>query len=117
MVMSLLITTIKQLILTIFLHNLVIDDSSASLPTSNPVNLPMLNNIVVHDEEVLDQVKFLDCNKSYGPDVISPRFLKMAGASIVKPLTLLFNASITKGMFPCNWKKANVLPLHKKSSK
>ena len=38
----------------------------------------------------------------------------MAGASIVKPLTLLFKASISKGMFPC---KANVLPLHKKSSK
>ena len=100
-----------------FAKSSVIDDSSASLPISNPINLPILNNIVVHDEEVLDQIKFLDSNKSYGPVGISPRFLKMAGASIVKPLTLLFNASLSKGMFPCNWKKANVLPLHKKSSK
>ena len=101
----------------IFAKSSVIDDSSASLPISNPVNLPMLNNIVAHDEEILDQIKFLDCNKSYGPNGISPTFLKMAGASIVEPLTLLFNASLKNGMFPCNWEKANVLPLHKKSSK
>ena len=100
-----------------FSKSSVIDDSSTSLPISNPVNLPMLNNIAVHDKEVLNQIKFLDCNKSYGADGISPRFLKMAGASIVEPLTLLFNASLNNGMFPCNWKKANVLPLHKKSSK
>ena len=41
----------------------------------------------------------------------------MAGASLVKPLTLLFNPSLSNGIFPSNWKKVNVLPLHKKSSK
>ena len=65
----------------------------------------------------MDQIKILDCNKSYGPDSISPRFIKMAGLSLVKPLTLLFNTSLSNGIFPSNWKKVNVLPLHKKSSK
>ena len=43
-----------------FSKSAVIDDSSASLPISNSVNLPVLNNIVVHDEEVLNQIKLED---------------------------------------------------------
>ena len=41
----------------------------------------------------------------------------MSGQSLVKPLTKLFNMSLQQGIFPSIWKKANVLPLHKKSSK
>ena len=48
----------------------------------------MLSDIVVREEEVLEQIKISDCNKSYGPDGISPRFIKMAGVSLVIPLTL-----------------------------
>ena len=100
-----------------FTQSSVVDDTSASIPSLNAEPVPMLSDIVVQEEEVLDQIKILDCNKSYGPDSISPRFIKMAGLSLVKPLTLLFNTSLSNGIFPSNWKKANVLPLHKKSSK
>ena len=64
-----------------------------------------------------DQIKILNVNKAYGPDGLSPRFIKMSGQSLVKPLTKIFNMSLENGIFPSNWKKANVLPLHKKSSK
>ena len=99
-----------------FTQSFVVDDTSASILSLNAEPVPMLSDIVVQEEEVLDQIKILDCNKSYGPDGISPRFIKMAGLSLVKPLTLLFNTSLGNGIFPSNWKKANVLPLHKKSS-
>ena len=94
-----------------------INESSGSLPSNADCKVNKLNEIEVQDFEVFDQIKFLDCNKSYGPDGISPKFIKMAGQTIVRPLTKLFNMSLSQGIFPSNWKKANVLPLHKKSSK
>ena len=41
----------------------------------------------------------------------------MSEQSLVRPLTKLFNLPLSKGIFPSNWKKANILPLHKKLSK
>ena len=99
-----------------FTQSSVVDDTSASIPSLIAKPILMLSDIVV-EEDVLDQMKVLDCNKLYGPDGISPRFIKMAGVSLVKSLTLLFNISLSNRIFPSNWKKANVLPLHKKSSK
>jgi hypothetical protein len=43
--------------------------------------------------------------------------LKEAGPSIAYSLTKLINLSLTTGMFPNEWKKANVLPLFKKGDK
>ena len=45
----------------------VVGDTSASIPSLNAEPVPMLSDIVVQEEEVLDQIKILDCNKSYGP--------------------------------------------------
>ena len=42
-------------------------------------------------EEVLNQIRILNGNKSYGPDAISPKFIKIADNFLVKPLTRLFN--------------------------
>ena len=79
------------------------------LPSLITEPIPMLNNIVVQEEEVFDQIKILDCNKSYGPDGISPRFIKIAGASLVKSLTILFNILLSNGIFPSNWKKSKCI--------
>jgi hypothetical protein len=57
----------------------------------------------------------LNPNKAYGPDGISPRILKEARPAITKVLTRIFNLSITKGIFPALWKRANVLPIFKKA--
>ena len=61
-----------------------------------------------------DQISLLDVNKSYGPDNISPKFIKEARFTVVPALVKLFNLSLTKCVFPASWKKANVIPLHKK---
>ena len=34
-----------------------------------------------------------------------------------KPLKMVFKFCIIKGEFPSDWKKANVVPVHKKSDK
>ena len=76
----------------------------------------ILDSITV-SEEVLDQIRILNGNKSYEPDGISPKFIKIADILLVKPLTRLFNLSLSLGKVPNLWNQANVIPLRKKESK
>ena len=94
-----------------------LDDSSAYLPNDDSPKCNILDQILVSEEDVKDQIRLLDGNKSYGPDGISPKFIKLASFSLVKPLTKLFNLSLNKGKVPKLWKQANVVPIHKKDSK
>ena len=43
--------------------------------------------------------------------------VKMCNKTLVYPLKLIFKASIQEGVFPDCWKKANVVPIHKRKSK
>ena len=40
--------------------------------------------------------------------------LKICGESTSKPLEIIFKSCIEKGQFPNEWKKASVVPVHKK---
>ena len=59
----------------------------------------------------------LDPNKAYGDAMIRIRMLKICGSSIYKPLQLIFRSCIENGIFPSEWKKANVVPVRKRSNK
>ena len=43
--------------------------------------------------------------------------LKICDSSIIKPLVIIFNTSLKSGIFPSAWKKANIIPIHKKGDK
>ena len=43
--------------------------------------------------------------------------LNICGDSISKPLEIIFKSCSEKGQFPNEWKKANVVPVHKKGDK
>ena len=43
--------------------------------------------------------------------------IKMCDESIVFPLKLIFESALKFGVYPDKWKKANVIPVHKKESK
>ena len=43
--------------------------------------------------------------------------LKICGESTSKPLQNIFKSYIEKGQFPNGWKKASVVPVHKKGDK
>ena len=43
--------------------------------------------------------------------------LKICDSAIVKPLTILSKNCISLGIFPDNWKKSNICPIHKKGDK
>ena len=63
-------------------------------------------------------MKTLDVNKAHGHDKVSRKMLKLQNdESIVKPLSIIFNNCKLKKTFPNFWKKANVVPIHKKGEK
>ena len=43
--------------------------------------------------------------------------IRMCDDSLVFPLKLIFEACLRQGVFPAVWKRANVVPVHKKNSK
>ena len=49
--------------------------------------------------------------------MISTRMLKICGKSIIKPLLINCKKCLEKVCFPNKWKKANVVPVHKKNDK
>ena len=43
--------------------------------------------------------------------------IKMCDTSVVEPLCLIFEKCLETGVYPSFWKKANVIPVHKKNSR
>ena len=52
--------------------------------------------------------------KAHGCDDLSINKIKICDIEIVKPLYLIYMKCVETGRFPFSWKKANVLPIHKK---
>ena len=61
--------------------------------------------------------KNLNPEKAHGWDNISIRMIKLCGKAIVDPLQILFLSFLEEGVYPDDWKKSNVVPIHKKESK
>ena len=73
-----------------------------------------LSNVDFRVEDIKN-INKLDSNKAHGDDLISIRMLKSCNKSICKPLSIIFKSCLTEGIFPFEWKKANVVPIHKKT--
>ena len=57
-----------------------------------------------------------DSNKAHGDNIISICMLKLCDKSICKPLNIIFKSCLTHSIFPTEWKKANAVPIHKKTA-
>ena len=76
-----------------------------------------LTDVAIKRDEVLRLIRALDSKKAGGCDNISVHMIKICDASIVEPLCLIFEKSLETGMYPSVWKKANIIPVHKKDSR
>ena len=74
----------------------------------------LLDNLNFSDNDIEKIIQNVDASKAHGHDKTSIRMIKMCGKSICKPLQLVFNQCIDTGSFPLEWKKANIVPIHKK---
>ena len=91
-----------------------IDNSS-----SNPSNISFeteesLSTFEIVSGDVVKIIRLLDPNKAHGHDEISIRMIKICSSLISKPLAILFRNCLESECFPKEWKKANIVPAHKK---
>ena len=62
-------------------------------------------------------LKSLDPNKVHDHNKICTRMLQLCGNSICRPLELIFQQAMESGSFLSEWKKENLVPIHKKDDK
>ena len=53
-------------------------------------------------------------NKAYDYDSISIKMLKLSNAFIIRHFTIIFQGCLKSGRYPDDWKKKNIVSIHKK---
>ena len=66
---------------------------------------------------VIKTILGMSNKKSTGVDNISMIMIKMAVPTIVPSLTHIFNRSLSERVFPSNWKRSKIIPIHKSGDK
>ena len=62
-------------------------------------------------------ISSLQSKTSHGHDGLTNKLLKELKPALIPPLCILFNMSLTNGIFPDIYKKSDVVPLHKSKSR
>ena len=77
----------------------------------------LLSNILISNEKLLKVIRALNLNKAHGWDGISVRMTQICDSSLLLPQKIIFESCTQQGSFPETWKRANVVPIHKKNTK
>ena len=72
-----------------------------------------LGTIQITENEIKSIIMSLNPNKTHGCDIISIEMLQLCAESIHIPLGIIFRNIVITGIFPDQWKLANVTPIHK----
>ena len=75
-----------------------------------------LNYFTINENDIFLIIKNLHADKAHRWDNISIRIIQLCGKEIILPLQLLFKSMLEEGIFADDWKKSNVVPVHKKES-
>ena len=92
-------------------------DNTSCLPSFSYRTGSRIKSFQVTENDILAIIKSLDPNKAQGCDNLSIKMIKICSQSLILPLKIIFEHSPKKGKFPKIWKKANVVPAHKKEDK
>ena len=92
--------------------------NDSSLPNNQAIEtVTRLSDINIDTDTTVKLIHSLDPNKVHGCDGISIHMLKLCTTSISKLPHILFNNSVINECLPNEWKKVNVIPVHKKGDK
>ena len=90
-------------------------DNDSSIPPNITFAIEQkLSTLEFCIDDIVKIIKLLDPNKAHGHDEISIRMIKLGATSIAKPLSILFRNCFENQCFPKEWKKANIVSVHKK---
>ena len=92
-------------------------DTGSILPPEQFLTGLRLENLEFNEDKIESLINSLNVSKAHGWDNISARMVKICGKSLVKPLYIIFNLSLTSSIFPSQWKKGNVVPVYKKGDR
>ena len=70
-------------------------------------------NLCFSEQEIEQQLRSLSPNKAAGLDLIPNRVYATLAPFIAPPLKTIFDTSISRRIFPSNWKKGVIVPLPK----
>ena len=84
---------------------------------SKRVNLVYTEDDIFYEHEIYKELLSLDDSKTWGPDGIKPKFLKISAGQLFYPLCRLYNLSFNCGKLPTDWRIAHIASVHKKGSK
>ena len=91
--------------------------NASALPYFSYRTNSRINSFHATENDILPILKSLDSTKAHGCDNLSIRMIKICNESITIPLKIIFDQSLKNGVFPEIWKRANVVPVHKKDDK
>lgn len=96
-------------------HFTAISTSSDNIDPLPPVpDSPYtLSNIIIHEQDVRDQLSLLNDKKPAGPDGMVPKIIKLLSHSLVTPLVILYNKTMQCSSIPLSWKLANINAIYK----
>ena len=76
-----------------------------------------LSGVTFSQDDTGKTIQNLNADKAHGHDNINIRMLNICGSSIYGSLELIFKEVLSTGLFPSNWKKGNIVSIHKKGDK
>ena len=74
--------------------------------------MPVLDSLVLCEDEVYKVLLNLDPSKAPGPDGLRTMVLKTCARELTPSLCPLFNLSLAEGKLLIEWKDALVVPVH-----
>ena len=83
----------------------------------NLISDKKLSQLFFDSNDIITIIRNLNPNKAHGHDGISIRMIQMSCISITKPLYLFFKNCFDNSVFSIEWKKGNIIPIHKKGCK
>ena len=74
-----------------------------------------LSTVTFSQDDIGKIIQYLNPSEALGHNNIW--MLKICGSFIYRPLEVVFKEALSTGLFPSNWKKGKIVPIHKKDDK
>ena len=87
--------------------------NSSKLPNFSYKTGKILTSFDIKDYDIFSIIKSLNVDKAQW-DQLSIRMIKSCGDANTFPFKLIFKSIINEAVFPDDWKKSDVVPIHKK---
>ena len=92
-------------------------ETGSELPVEYLLTLHRLESVNLDLAKILSIIRTFNDSNHHGWDNVSVHMVKNCDESLVKPLFGIFQFSLETGNFPSNWKRGNIVPVHKKGNK